>query len=56
MSLEDYEAIETTMHLLGNPANAARLRKSIADLDAGKGIERDIIPVKASGKSKKPRK
>ena len=39
MSLEDFNSMQETMYLLGNPANAARLRKSIADLDAGKGVE-----------------
>ncbi|TAN07846.1 MAG: type II toxin-antitoxin system prevent-host-death family antitoxin [Rhizobiaceae bacterium] len=45
MSLEDYEALETTLYLLSNPSNAADLREAIAELDAGKGIAHDIIPV-----------
>ncbi|MDR2573409.1 MAG: type II toxin-antitoxin system prevent-host-death family antitoxin [Desulfovibrio sp.] len=39
MSLEDFNSMQETMYLLGNPANAEHLRKSIADLEAGKGIE-----------------
>lgn len=46
MSLEDYEAMETTMHLLSNPTNARMLREGIAQLEAGKGVEHDTIPVK----------
>ena len=39
MSLEDYNSMEETMYLLGNPANARHLRESLAELKAGKGIE-----------------
>ena len=39
MSLEDFNSMEETMYLLGNPANAAHLRESLAELGAGKGIE-----------------
>lgn len=46
MSLDDYRAMETTLYLLGNPANAKRLREGIVELDAGKGVRRDLLPVK----------
>lgn len=39
MSLEDFNSINETMYLLENPANAEHLRRSIAGLEAGKGIE-----------------
>ena len=39
ISLEDYNSMQETMYLLGNPANAEHLRRSIADLEAGGGIE-----------------
>ena len=39
ISLEDFNSMQETMYLLGNPANAERLRKSIAELEAGKGVE-----------------
>jgi antitoxin YefM len=39
MPLKDLEGWEETLYLLGNPANAERLLKSISDLDAGKQIE-----------------
>ena len=42
LSLEDWNAIEETMHLLSNRANAKRLRDSIEQLDAGSGTERDL--------------
>ncbi|MDM8521846.1 type II toxin-antitoxin system prevent-host-death family antitoxin [Desulfococcaceae bacterium HSG8] len=42
MSLEDYNAIEETMYLLRSPANAARLRASIAEFEAGNYKIRDI--------------
>ena len=35
LSLEEYERIDETLHLLRNPANAARLKRSIAAADAG---------------------
>ena len=37
MSLEEFNALETTAHLLSNPANAHRLLNSIEQLEAGKG-------------------
>lgn len=43
MSLEDFNSWQETAYLLSSPANAERLRRSIADLDAGKGIERKLI-------------
>ncbi len=43
VSLADWNAMEETVHLLSTPANAARLRASIAELDAGKGVERELI-------------
>jgi prevent-host-death family protein len=39
MSLDDFNSMQETMYLLGNPVNAEHLRTAIADLDAGKGIE-----------------
>jgi len=35
VSAGEWAAIEETLHLLQSPANAARLRESIAELDAG---------------------
>lgn len=43
MPLAELEGLRETLHLLSTPANAERLRQSIAELDAGKGVERDLI-------------
>lgn len=43
VSESDWASIEETLYLLRSPANARELLASIADLDAGKGIERDLI-------------
>jgi antitoxin YefM len=43
MSLSDFESWKETLYLLSSPANAERLRKSIAQMDAGKGVEHDLI-------------
>lgn len=52
MALEDYESMETTLYLLSNPNNAKDLRAAIAELDAGKGVAHDIVPVKPRGRRK----
>ncbi len=43
MSLEDYEALEETAFLLRSPKNTKRLIESIAQLENGKGTERELI-------------
>lgn len=43
MSQSEWEALEETMHLLGSPANAARLLEAIEGLEAGEGVERELI-------------
>lgn len=43
ISLEDYNALEETAYLLRNPANARRLLESIAELESGGGVERELI-------------
>ena len=42
VSLSDWSAMEETLHLLSSPANAARLREGVAELEAGGGSERDL--------------
>lgn len=42
MSLEDFEALEETAYLLRSPKNARRLIESVAQLEKGQGIERDL--------------
>lgn len=43
MSLDHYESIMETMHLLSTPANAAHLAKSIAQHKAGKARRRELV-------------
>jgi antitoxin YefM len=43
MSLEDYEALEETAYLLRSPKNTRRLMESIAQLDNGKGTEKELL-------------
>lgn len=43
ISLDDFNAYEETAHLLKNPANAKRLRESIAQIEAGKTVNRELI-------------
>jgi len=43
MSLEDYEALEETAYLLRSPKNTRRLIESIAQLENGKGTEKELI-------------
>jgi antitoxin YefM len=42
ISLEDYQSMEETAYLLRSPANARRLLASIAELESGQGVERDL--------------
>lgn len=44
LSLEDYQALEETAYLLRNPANAKRLLSAAAQLAAGQGVERKLVP------------
>ena len=43
MSLEDYQALEETAYLLRSPKNAKRLLESIAELEQGRGTERELL-------------
>ena len=45
MSMEHYNSLMETVHLLKSPANAAHLAKSIEQYMADKTNERDIIDV-----------
>lgn len=42
VSLDDWNSMEETMHLLSTPKNAARLRDSIRELESGGGAERKL--------------
>ncbi len=43
MSLEDFEALEETAYLLRSPKNTKRLIESIAQLENGKGAEKELV-------------
>ena len=43
VSASEWASIEETLYLLNSPANARELLASIADLDAGKGVEHELI-------------
>ena len=43
LSEEDWSGIEETLYLLSTPENARALLRSLAQLDAGEGVQRDLI-------------
>ena len=43
VSADEWASIEETLYLLRSPANAKALLDSVAELDAGKGTERDML-------------
>lgn len=43
MTLSDFESMSETTYLLSNPANAQMLRESIAQADAGRLEEHELI-------------
>ena len=43
VSLADWNAMEETLHLMSSPNNARRLAEAIEQLDAGHGVERELI-------------
>ena len=43
IALSEWEGMKETVHLLGTPANARHLLESIAEADAGRLVERDLI-------------
>jgi antitoxin YefM len=43
VSLETWNAVTETLHLLSTPKNAARLRDAIGELDGAGGRERDLV-------------
>ena len=43
LSLEEFNSWQETLYLLSNPANGEHLRRSIAEVQAGKTTERALI-------------
>ena len=54
MSLSTWNSWRETEYLLASPANARRLRESIAQLNAGKGVARELIGSGAPAELKEP--
>jgi antitoxin YefM len=44
MPLDDFNSWKETLYLLSNPANAAHLRRSIAEAEADKAVSRELSP------------
>jgi antitoxin YefM len=53
ISLDDYNSIQETLHLLGSPTNAERLRRSIAEFKAGKASVKDLLTDEPTKENKK---
>ena len=45
MSLDEYNSIQETAHLLRSPANAERLLESIAEMQQGKAVPRALADI-----------
>ena len=43
MSMDAYQALEETAYLLRSPKNSRRLIQSIAELEAGGGVEKEML-------------
>ena len=43
MGLEDFHAYEETAYLMASPKNAERLNQAIAEVNAGKTVQRELI-------------
>jgi len=43
ISLEDFKSYEETAYLMASPENAKRLNEAIAEIEAGKIIDKDLI-------------
>lgn len=43
VSLDDYESLRETAHLMRSPANARRLLDAMERLEAGRGTPRDLL-------------
>ena len=43
ISLDEYNAMQETSHLLSSPANKEHLLSSLKQLREGKGFERDLV-------------
>jgi antitoxin YefM len=51
VAAEEWAGWQETVHLLGNPANAAHVLNSVQQADAGQVRERELIPAKRTTKA-----
>ncbi|WP_282779338.1 MULTISPECIES: type II toxin-antitoxin system prevent-host-death family antitoxin [unclassified Nocardia] len=54
VALSEYEALKETAHLLGNPANAGHLERSIAEHRAGGASPRELVDIDGSAPADAP--
>lgn len=47
MQVEEWRGMQETLYLLSNPDNAKILLASIAEMNKGRGIERELVNVEA---------
>lgn len=45
MSMEEYESIQETLHLMSSPRNVARMLQSIEDYKAGNFVSGELVEV-----------
>ena len=45
MSMEEYESLQETLHLLSSPKNALRMQQSLQDYEAGNFVSGDLMEV-----------
>jgi antitoxin YefM len=43
LSLEDYKSFEETAYLMASPNNALRLNQAIAEVEAGKAVQHELL-------------
>lgn len=43
LSLDSFNSLMETVHLLKSPANAAHLARSLAQMESGKAVERELV-------------
>lgn len=55
MSLDTFNSWRETIYLLSNPANARHLARSIAELDASKGLVRTLVEPAGAPRVQEPR-
>ena len=53
ISLDDFNSMQETLHLLGSPVNAKRLSESIAEFNAGQTSRRGLIDEPAEKEGQK---